>query len=213
MTVLLAYTLPTAVSSLRNMFSVPYSIDREQNLSVSFPDAGTITLSRVIDTANPNNSFDSLPFTSMIATRPIWNYRSPLEQDEYRGYRKLSRYVGAHSLCCYAEPEDGVAPFALKMAIDIDINDPQAEVAERLINEANFYASNLQEDQGRSVPIHYGLWSGEASWCGKIMVAILEWCGVSWGTLIGSQFDTIERRCVSFTDAMCLIPTLAPLLL
>jgi hypothetical protein len=184
------------------MFSVLYSTDQTQTLAIAFPDAGTITLSKVIDTAHPNNSFDSLPFASMIATRPIWNYRTPLEQSELHGYRELSRSVGTHSLCCYAEPEVGIAPFALKVAIDIDVNKSQAEVAERLVNEANFYASHLQEDQGRSVPIHYGLWSGEAPWCGKIMVAILEWCGVPWGTLIGSQFDTMERRCASFSSAM-----------
>jgi hypothetical protein len=87
------------------------------------------------------------------------------------------------------------------MAIDIDVNNPQAEVAEQLVNEANFYASHLQEDQGRLAPKHYGLWSGVVSWCGKIM-----------GTLIGSQFDTIERRCVSFW-CMCLLLILTPLLL
>jgi hypothetical protein len=175
------------------MASLRYTLDPDRSITVQFPMAGRTVLHKVVVTGNPGQSFASLRHTSFISTRPLSRYKIPYFKYDFESYKILARVTGCHSLCSYAESQSGSA-YALKLVVDVENCVEQGWAAERLFQEAEFYSVHLQQDQGRAVPFHYGLWGAKTVWGGTIILAVLEWCGVPWSVLRDSQYDTLDRR-------------------
>jgi hypothetical protein len=181
------------------MDGLSYDLNFESNpITISLPDCGESTFYEVI--LPDVSQAEPLFVPSLKATRPMLCER-PLEADEFPGFKQLVESTReCHSICCYAEgtssrPDGGqLTKFALKFAVNVNEIATQGWVAQMLVKEAQFYASELVHEQGRRVPIHYGVWSGQTSWGGRVMVAILEWGGVPWSAIAGSQLDTQDRR-------------------
>jgi hypothetical protein len=195
-TVLIGSGLTLHTSGLGSSMSTPrYTFDLSTYVTVQFPLAGKTTLHKILITNEPAQSFNVLPHTSLISTRPLSPYSIPYFKGDFGSYKTLAQVLGCRSLCSYAQSQDqSRTAYALKLVVDIENCLEQSRATERLIQEAKFYSAHLQKEQGRTVPYHYGLWGAETAWGGTIMLAILEWCGVPWSVLRGSQHDTMDRR-------------------
>ncbi|KAF7299636.1 hypothetical protein HMN09_00969000 [Mycena chlorophos] len=66
-----------------------------------------------------------------------------------------------------------------------------------LVQDAKFYAEELQFAASILVPIHYGMWIADTgSWAviGTALISITQWCGTSWRSLMDTKFNTLENR-------------------
>ncbi|KAJ7349499.1 hypothetical protein DFH08DRAFT_999602 [Mycena albidolilacea] len=65
----------------------------------------------------------------------------------------------------------------------------------RLVEDAKFYADNLEDVEGLFVPVHYGMWTMDTGdWAGKVVFSVTQYCGVSWNDLRQTKYNTQANR-------------------
>ncbi|KAJ7368489.1 hypothetical protein DFH08DRAFT_831539 [Mycena albidolilacea] len=65
----------------------------------------------------------------------------------------------------------------------------------RLVKDADFHCTRLDEIEGSIVPIHYGMWLMDTGdWAGKVLFSITQWCGISWNELSHTRMNTEANR-------------------